>query len=107
MVSLGGVETLKLTAPPGSATGSLNSHFYMLVPFVVAPSFSISVTESAGAVSIHFPTQNGHSYTVQYSTSLSPPNWQTLGSNVTGDGTIHTMNDSTTAGPRFYRVEAQ
>jgi hypothetical protein len=105
-VSLGGVETLKLTAPPGSATGSLNSHFYMFEPVVLAPSFSISVTASAGTVSIHIPTQSGHSYTLQYSTSLNPPNWQTLGSSIPGDGTIHTVNDSM-GGARFYRVEAQ
>jgi hypothetical protein len=106
VVSLGGVETLKLTAPPGSPTGSLNSHFYMFVPIVLAPSFSISVTASAGTVSIHIPTQSGHSYTLQYSTSLNPPNWQTLGSSIPGDGTVHTVNDSM-GGSRFYRVEAQ
>jgi hypothetical protein len=109
VVSLGGVETLKLTAPPGSATGSLNSHFYMFVPFAVASSFHISVTASTGTASIHFPTQSGHSYTVQYSTSLNPANWQTVsgGNGITGDGTDHTVNDSMTAGPRFYRVQAQ
>ena len=106
VVSLGGVETLKLTAPAGSATGSLNSHFYMFVPVVLPSSFSISVTASAGTVSIHIPTQSGHSYTVLYSTSLNPANWQTLGSNITGDGTVHIVNDSMAAA-RFYRVEAQ
>ena len=107
VVSLGGVETLKVTAPSGSATGSFNSHFYMFVPAVVPSSFSISVTASAGTASIHIPTQSGHSYTVQYSTSLNPANWQTLGSSITGDGTVHTVNDSMTAGPRFYRVQVQ
>jgi hypothetical protein len=106
VVSLGGIETLKLTAPAGSATGSLNSHFYMFVPAVVASSFSISVTASAGTASIHFQTQNGHSYAVQYSTSLNPPNWQTLGSIITGDGTVKTVSDSMGT-QRFYRVEAE
>ena len=108
MVSLGGVETLKLTAPSGSATGSVNSHFYMFVPAVVPGSFSISVTASAGSVSIHIPTQSGHSYTVLYTTSLNPANWQTLGGSITGDGTVKTAIDSATGGAqRFYRVEAQ
>jgi hypothetical protein len=108
VVSLSGVETLKLTAPPGSATGALNSHFYMFVPFVVASSFHISVTASAGTVAIHFPTQSGHSYTVQSSTSLNPANWQTVGgSGITGDGTVHTVNYTMATGARFYRVEAQ
>ena len=108
VVSLGGVETLKLTAPSGSAGGSLNGHFYMFVPAAVATSFSISVSVNAGVVSIHIPTQSGHNYTVQYTSSLSPANWQTLGSGITGDGTVHTANDTTAGGAqRFYRVEAQ
>ena len=106
-VSLGGVETLKVTAPPGSATGSINAHFYMFVPAASATSFSISVSVNAGVVSIHIPTQSGHNYTVQYTSSLKPANWQTLGSGITGDGTVHTANDTTAGGERFYRVEAQ
>jgi hypothetical protein len=100
-LSLGGVETLKVTAPSGSATGSLNSHFYMFVPIVVELSFTISITANAGTAVIHIPTQTGHSYTLQYTTSLNAPNWQTLGSS------IHTVNNSLTAGARFYRVVAQ
>jgi hypothetical protein len=108
VLSMGGVETLKLTAPSGSAGGSLNSHFYMFVPSAVVASFSINVSVSAGAVSIHIPTLSGHSYTVQYSTSLNPANWQTLGSGITGDGTVKTVSDSTAGGAqRFYRVQAQ
>ena len=107
-VSLGGVETLKLTAPSGSATGSINAHFYMFVPAASATSFSISVSVNAGIVSIHIPTVSGHNYTVQYTSSLKPANWQTLGSGITGDGTVHTANDTTAGGAqRFYRVEAQ
>jgi hypothetical protein len=38
VVSLSGKQTLKVTAPPGNVTGSLNAHFYMFVPFsAVAP----------------------------------------------------------------------
>ena len=37
VVSLGGVETLKVTAPPaaGNITGVLNANFYMFVPYTV------------------------------------------------------------------------
>jgi hypothetical protein len=107
-VQLGGVETLKLTAPTNStSTGNgLNSLFFMLTP-AVAP-FSISATASAGTISIKFQTEIGHTYTVLYSSSLNPANWQTLDSSIAGDGTIKTVNDSTSNGARrFYQVEYQ
>jgi len=107
-VTLSGVQTLKVTAPPGSATGSLNAHFYMFVPFSAVAPYSISATVSAGVVSIKIPTQSGHSYSVYYSTSLNPTSWQTLATGISGDGTVKTVTDSTTSGTvRFYRAEAQ
>ena len=106
VVTLGGVETLKVTAPPGSATGSMNAHFYMFVPYI-AP-FTIGATVSAGTVTIKFPTQSQHSYTVYYSTSLNPGDWVPLVSNIAGDGTVKTVTDSTTGGTqRFYKVQVQ
>ncbi|MGA3268113.1 MAG: hypothetical protein ABSE16_14955 [Verrucomicrobiota bacterium] len=110
-VSLGGVETLNVTAPTnGLSTGNVNGHFYMLVPYsavgAVAP-FQVRATVSGGVVSIKFSTVNGHSYTVQYSGSLSPANWQTLSSGIAGDGAVETVTDTTAAARRFYRVEAQ
>ena len=92
VVTLSGVQTLKVTAPPGPATGSLNAHFYMFVPFSAVTPFSISASVSAGTVSIKFPTQSGHSYTVYYSTSLNPASWQTLASGIAGDGTVKTVD---------------
>jgi hypothetical protein len=109
LVSLGGVETLQVTAGPGAATGNVNSHFYIFVPATVSGSlaFSLSASVNGSTVSIKFPTQSGHSYTVQYSTSLTSPNWQTLGSSITGDGTVKTATDSASGTARFYRVQAQ
>ena len=108
VVTLSGAQTLKVTAPPGSATGSLNAHFYMFVPFTAVAPFSISASVSAGIVSIKVPTQSGHSYSVYYSTSLNPTSWQTLASGISGDGTVKTVTDSTTGGAqRFYRAAAQ
>jgi hypothetical protein len=108
VVSLGNVETLQVAAPSGSAGGSMNAHFYMFVPSTLAASFSVSASVSGSTVSIHIPTQIGHSFTVYYSTSLNPANWQALGSSITGDGTVKTVTDSTTGGAqRFYRVQAQ
>lgn len=107
VVSLGGVETLKVTAPPGPATGSLNAHFYMFTPFVPsAAPMSLSASMSGGAIAIKFPTQSGYSYTVQYSDTLNPASWQTL-TTVSGDGTVKTVTDPVSSSQRFYRVEAQ
>ena len=108
VVTLGGVETLKVTAPSGNANGSLNANFYMFVPNSAVAPFSISASVSAGTVSIKFPTQNGHTYSVVYSTSLNPASWQPFSGNIAGDGTIKTVTDSTSNGTkRFYKVQAQ
>jgi len=111
VVSLSGVETLKMTAPTnGLVTGSVNAHFYMFVPYTftaVAP-FSISATASGGTVTIHIPTQSGHNYYVYYTASLAPASWMQLGGTINGDGTVKTATDSTTGGAqRFYKVLAQ
>ena len=109
VLSLSGVETLKVTAPTnGLVTGSANAHFYMFVPYTAVAPFSISASVSLGTVSIKIPTASGHSYYVYYTTSLSPANWIQLGGTITGDGTVKTVTDSTTGGAqRFYRVAAQ
>jgi len=58
-------------------------------------------------ISFTIATEANRAYSVQYTTSLYPANWQTL-TNFTGDGTLATVTDQTTSGAqRFYRVEAQ
>jgi hypothetical protein len=107
VVTLNGKNILKVTAPPGSASGSLNAHFYMFVPFTAVSPFSISASASGGTVSINVPTQGGHSYTVYYSTSLNPASWVILSSGIAGTGGTVTVNDSTTGGAqRFYRASS-
>ena len=106
-LSMGGVETIQVTAPPGSATGSINAHFFMFTPYTSASSFNVSASISGATVSIQIPTQSGHNYTVYYSTSLNPANWQTL-TTISGNGAVETVTDSTSGGAkRFYRVQAQ
>jgi hypothetical protein len=104
VVSLGGTNTLKVTAPPGSATGSLNANYYMLVP--AASAVHLSISRTGNTISIQFPTQSGFSYTVLYSGSLNPANWQTL-TTISGDGSVKTATDTMGSSPRFYRVSAQ
>ncbi|HUA38123.1 MAG TPA: hypothetical protein VMA35_06950 [Candidatus Sulfopaludibacter sp.] len=110
VVTLNGAQTLKVTAPPGNATGSMNAHFYMFVPFSAVAPFPLTATVSAGTVSIKFTTVSGHTYNVYYSTSLNPTSWLPLAgaSNIAGTGGTVTVTDSTTGGAqRFYRATAQ
>lgn len=105
-VSLAGVETLKVIAPAGSTTGSINAHFFMFVPAVSSLSpFPVSASVIANTISVKFQTQSGFNYTVLYSTSLSPANWQTLTA-VAGDGTLKTVTDTVSGSQRYYRVQA-
>jgi hypothetical protein len=97
-VSLGGVQTLKLTSG-----NNLNVNFVMF-----APSLSVPLTASiSGAnIQLQFPTQAGHNYTVVYKSTLTGGTWLTL-TTVPGDGTVKTVNDPVGAGPRFYRLQIQ
>ena len=105
VASLGGVETIKMTAPPSNAGGSLNAHFYMFVPAVSGPTVPhLSISKTGSSVSIQFATQTGHTYIVQSSGSLNPASWSTL-SSYTGDGTIKTATDTANATKTFYRVK--
>jgi hypothetical protein len=67
------------------------------------PTFSLSAGAS-GAVS--FPSESWHSYQLQYKNALTDPSWSNLGSPVGGSDTLQTINDSTAATNRFYRVGA-
>lgn len=103
-VSLGGVQTLRLTSG-----NNVNVHFLMFVPSVVSLSVNLSVTISGSNVSLKFPTTSGHNYTVLYNSSLSGGTWTPLSAAVSGDGTVKTVGDTVTAGTaaRFYRLQIQ
>jgi hypothetical protein len=61
--------------------------------------------QPATGFDITFPTVPGLLYQVRYSNSLTPADWQPLGSPVAGDGNDKTVTDSgTLPGSRFYRV---
>ena len=59
---------------------------------------------NGGNIDISFSTLYGPQYQVYYKVNLSDPTWQTLGSPVTGDGTVKTVSDSLAGGGRFYIV---
>jgi hypothetical protein len=58
----------------------------------------------AGGWSFSFQTTAGLTNIVQYTDSLSPPNWQTLTA-IVGDGAVHVVHDAVVGlASRFYRV---
>jgi hypothetical protein len=58
-------------------------------------------------VSITFPTQQGHSYTVLSASGLTAPvTWTTL-TTISGTGSPQTATDTVTGTARFYRVATQ
>jgi hypothetical protein len=95
--------TGQATTLQAQAGSGLNMEYFMLVP---APASKPTVTASyvAGQFSVSFSTQTGFSYQVQYTSSLNPISWSSVGSAVTGDGNVHVVNGSS---PGFYRVKAQ
>ena len=96
VVSLGGVETFKMTSG-----NSVNANFYMLVPVPASPVIAILSTNATPVLS--FPTQSGFSYLVVYKDQLSDPSWKLL-TIVVGDGTNKVISDTPAQSQRFYRV---
>jgi hypothetical protein len=98
-VSLGGVQTLRLTSG-----NSLNVHFVMLVP-TFPPVLNASI--SGSTVSIEFPTVVQHNYTVLYNNTLIGGTWLPLSAPVPGDGTFKIVTDTATGQTRFYKLQIQ
>jgi len=64
----------------------------------------LNPSRTATDISFTIATEANRAYSVQYTASLYPTNWQAL-TNFTGDGTLATVTDRTTSGAqRFYRV---
>jgi hypothetical protein len=91
----------------GGVTGGIfyidNVYFYNAA---TASSPTVSASVSSGNINITFPTQNGFTYTVQYSTNLTSGVWQTLNA-VGGNNSVQSVPDSTTNGNRYYRLSIQ
>jgi len=67
----------------------------------------VTASLNGSQIQLSFPTVYGPQYQAYYTTSLTTPNWQTLGSPVTGDGSVKTVSDSIGATPRFYTVNTK
>ncbi len=100
----GSQTTLQLQGTSITGHDEANVNFFMLV--AVTPSPTLKVAIVTGNLQISIPTQNGYTYQLQYNTDLTNPNWTSLGSPISGDGSVHTVSDPI-AGARYYRVQVQ
>jgi hypothetical protein len=55
---------------------------------------------------LYWPTVNGQTYLIQRSTSLFPPQWTTISTNI-GDGTYMEIHDTSGGNKRYYQVITQ
>ena len=100
-----GYFTLDLTgANPKLTFTGLNVPASLSAPKIA----SVSITGGVATV-VSSSAFSGHSYQLQYTTSLNAPvSWVNVGSSVTASGTTVTNTDTTaTGGKRFYRVQGQ
>jgi hypothetical protein len=101
----GSRTTLQLEGTPINGHDEANVNFFMLV--AVTPSPKLTAAMSGGNIQISFPTQSGYSYQLQYKNNLTDPNWTSVGSPVSGDGTVKSVSDAATLSNRFYHVQIQ
>jgi hypothetical protein len=102
-----------LVAPPGTAkvryqftyhaVGGYGS-VYVDAATLILRAPAVTASPNGASVDLSFSTLYGPQYQVYYKTDLTETTWHTLGSPVTGDGTVKTVSDSTDAGYRFYIV---
>lgn len=74
----------------------------------VVPSTNVlvwpNVTFTNGTVTTTWQATVGKSYLIEYSTTLSPPNWQQLQAAIVADNITMTVPDPVGSGRRFYRI---
>jgi hypothetical protein len=101
-VSDGSAQTMLIK----TIAGIYNANFYMLVPVASSATAPVlTVSASAGKVTVAFPTQTGAAYQVEYKNSLGDTAWTSLNGPVSGNGATQSVTDSPAGGSRFYRVK--
>jgi hypothetical protein len=74
------------------------------------PATTLSLVRSGNTSTISFPTANGATYTLYYTNITgilsSVTNWSTSTTNITGDGTVKSFQDSAATPGRVYSVGA-
>lgn len=99
----GNLHTLQLQGTTGN---EVNVNFLMLVPAAAKPAVTAGL--SGGNVTLSFLTQSGFSYQVQYKNNLTDATWTSLGSALSGNGSVQSASDTPAGNAhRFYRVQVQ
>lgn len=103
--STGGTYSLNGTAGQPSAALLTETRFAVSVGYWITPPLLVFAPKKVGNdFSISFETEPGESYIVEYTDSLTNPNWQALPTQ-NGDGTVKTVTNSAPGVPnRYYRV---
>ena len=91
-----------LAAVPASARFSIQGGFWIWP----SPAF-FAPTKTGDNFVVSFQTNPGNTYTVQYTDTLTPPNWQSL-PGIAGNGAVETVTNSAPGvAHRFYRLIEQ
>ena len=101
----GSTNTLRYSGSTVTNQPEVNTGFFMLVP--TAPSLNLTISVSGVNTTISFPTQTGSSYQLLYKNHLTDATWTTLGSPISGNNAVQSLNDTATGSSRFYRVQVQ
>jgi hypothetical protein len=102
-----GSYILTARATDNLGTATVSSPIAVVVsPSAPAPVVIVSPSISAGALFFSFATQAGRNYSVQFTDSLAPVNWQEA-TNITGTGAAASVTNTIASTDRFYRVETQ
>jgi hypothetical protein len=98
----GSRTTLQLGGDPSATT--INANFFMLIPAVAAgPQLTLSL--GTAKVTLSFPTRTGASYQIQFKANLTDSSWSSLGSPISGNGSVQSVDDPISGTSRFYRVQ--
>jgi hypothetical protein len=100
-----GTNTVNCTAY--DPNGNTNTHAFTITVLQASRPTVANVSRTGNTVTFGFQTENGVSYRVEYTDSLTPPAWTTL-TTVIGNGGVATITDPNATVPmRFYRVQVQ
>ena len=99
---LGSTIAQPLAAVPSSTRFSIQGGFWIWPsPTIFAP------TKLGNNFMLSFQTEPGKTYTVQYTDTLAPPNWQNL-PGIAGNGAVESVtNSAPNVAQRFYRLIEQ
>ncbi len=103
------------TQPPGAYLGyfelETDGSMIFVARSVGIPAPTLTATATNGVVTISFPSSIGATYTLHYTNSagLTTPirTWPSVSTNITGDGSIKSFQQTITGPDQFYGVGAQ